>query len=335
MTTGIPGSAIWIRFPRFIGDSIMIHQAMEPLRQAGFPLVGWGPAPVVELFEGMAGYAAMLADPPIRQGAWDMSRSLRAHHPKGTINLARSQRANLAALLAGVPLRIGWREGLGGLLCNRSLPFKSLAGHQQLRYAALVRSAMPGLGEPPCRPFQPRPNAQAAADALLADVTKPFIVFSLGAMSTSKRLGIEVWTGLGERLLREDHRIVLLGSTVDDQVVAQAISSRLGSGYDLTGKAPLSVAAGVIRRAAGLVGNDSALSHLGAACAVPTVVAFGPTDPALTAPWGNGVRVVRHPSLDCLVCQEGACPRPGHPCMEELPLEALMGALRELGIRKP
>jgi len=44
------------------------------------------------------------------------------------------------------------------------------------------------------------------------------------------------------------------------------------------------------------VGNDSGISHLAAAVRTPSVVLFGPTDPAVWAPRGERVRVVGTPS---------------------------------------
>jgi ADP-heptose:LPS heptosyltransferase len=41
------------------------------------------------------------------------------------------------------------------------------------------------------------------------------------------------------------------------------------------------------------VGNDSGLTHLAAAVGAETVAVFGPTDPAVWAPRGSRVRVVR------------------------------------------
>ncbi|WP_321473965.1 glycosyltransferase family 9 protein [uncultured Paludibaculum sp.] len=39
------------------------------------------------------------------------------------------------------------------------------------------------------------------------------------------------------------------------------------------------------------VGNDSGISHLAAACGVPVVAVFGPTNPAIWAPRGDRVRI--------------------------------------------
>jgi heptosyltransferase-3 len=47
-----------------------------------------------------------------------------------------------------------------------------------------------------------------------------------------------------------------------------------------------------LARASLFVGNDSGISHLAAACGVPVVALFGPTDPRVWAPRGTNVRVV-------------------------------------------
>jgi ADP-heptose:LPS heptosyltransferase len=46
------------------------------------------------------------------------------------------------------------------------------------------------------------------------------------------------------------------------------------------------------------VGNDSGVTHIAAACGVPTVAVFGASDPSVWAPRGERVRVVGPPSPD-------------------------------------
>jgi len=60
----------------------------------------------------------------------------------------------------------------------------------------------------------------------------------------------------------------------------------------------LELLAGAAAGAAAFVGNDSGVAHLAAAVGTPTVVLFGPTDPAHFAPVGRAVKVLRAPSLE-------------------------------------
>ena len=180
--------------------------------------------------------------------------------------------------------------------------------------------AFPAMAVAPLKPFRPRtPSLQVARDLLSSNLGEaPYAVLSLGAMSWSKRLGDERLVDVARHVEEIGLRPVLLGAPGEDQDHAAFVKERVPGVIDLTGKTPLSVAAGILSGAQVAVGNDSALSHLAAACGVPVVVVFGPTDPALTSPRGPWVRVVRDETLACLVCQQGACPLEGHPCMSRL-----------------
>jgi ADP-heptose:LPS heptosyltransferase len=56
---------------------------------------------------------------------------------------------------------------------------------------------------------------------------------------------------------------------------------------------PLAELADTLAACALFIGHDSGVSHLAAACGVPCVLLFGPTDPAIWAPPAPHVRVIR------------------------------------------
>jgi len=328
---GVPEGALWVRLPRFIGDAVMITQAVAPLRALGRELVAWGPAPVVELFEGAAPYAAAVADPAGKQGASAMASRLKAHRAGGVVNLPRSLRATLAAKQAGLPLRVGWSPWLMGFLATHRLDYGRLEGHQLDRYRLLLRKAFPALDASEHLSFRPRATAQAQAQELLLPKlgSQRYAVLAMGAMSWNKKLGAGPFAAAARHLHHRGLQVVLLGAPGEDQAHAALVAAQAPGVVDLSGQAPLSVAAGILSGAQVALGNDSALSHLAAACGVPVVVAFGPTDPALTCPRGPWVRAVRDESLPCLVCQRGDCRTEGHPCMQSLDAGLICRALDE------
>jgi heptosyltransferase-2 len=79
------------------------------------------------------------------------------------------------------------------------------------------------------------------------------------------------------------------------------------------------------------VSNDSGLMHIAAACGVPTVALFGPTDPRRTAPRDA---VVMTQSVDCAPCwpleatgHRDSCPLPSPICLTGLDPERVWEAL--------
>ncbi len=329
MSAAIPEGAVWARLPRFIGDAVMIAQALEPLRRAGQPLVAWGPAFVCELFAGSGAFAAVAPDPAKKPGSWATAKLLKAHRAAAVVNFPRSQRALSGALLARVPLRLGWREGGGALLATRALPFKALQGHQVERYRALLALGFPELEPCEPRPFAPREGAGAEAEALLAGagVPRPFVALALGAMSWNKRLGTKAVVAAAQALRARGIGAVLLGAGAEDEARAAEVLAALPDLPSLVGRAPLSVGAALLRRAAAVLANDSALAHLAAAVGTPVVVAYGPTDPAVTRPWTDRATVVRREDLPCIGCMAHGCAVEGRPCLEGLDPARLLEAL--------
>jgi ADP-heptose:LPS heptosyltransferase len=83
--------------------------------------------------------------------------------------------------------------------------------------------------------------------------------------------------------------------------LAAAIKQRAPDALDLTGRTDFAALGALGRRAAFTVGNDTGPIHLFAAACCPTLALFGPdSDPALCAPRGPGVAVLRHPRLEDL-----------------------------------
>ena len=326
----IPKEAVWVRLPRFIGDSMMIHQALEPLRATGAPLVAWGSAHLMELFEGSTGFNAVYPDPQGKPGAIESVKVLRKHKAAAVINLPRSTRALLAAYLARIPVRLAWREAGGGVMATASLPFKDLKGHQVERYHALIHKGFPDLGDVIHHPFRPRSEAEAYAAEACREygLEGTFLLLSLGAMSWNKRLGTTVWVDLIRRLQGQGIRIAMIGGSGEDEHQARDIAAFEPGIADLTGLYPLSTTAALVARSSAVVANDSGIGHMAAACQVPVVSIFGPTTPEVSAPYGTRTTVLQKEGLDCLGCHRFDCPVEGHPCMNAIESERIFMAVK-------
>jgi len=330
MSLPVPDGAHWVRFPRFFGDALMIHAAIAPLRAAGLPLVAWGPGWVLDLFEGSQDYAAVVVEPARKYSPWQAAAMLRGHRPAALINFPKSNRPMLAAFLARVPLRLGCGDGGAALFYTHSIRFYKQDAMFVDRYASVVAQAYPALAARACpfRPFLPRPEALATVAARRAEwALGDYVALAPGANAPSKRLSVATFVALATRLAQAGLTPVVLGAGEQDRAFAAAIRTGEPRALDLTGQGGLAVSAAWVVGARALVGVDSGLAHLAAACGVPTLAVYGPTRPRHSAPWGPRVRVVRKEGLDCLECMLAACDVEGHPCMEGLSPDRLWDEL--------
>lgn len=327
----VPAHANWVRVPRFFGDAVMIHTALEPLRAAGMPLVVWGPGWVVDLFDGAEGYAAVVKEPDRKYSPFQAARLLREHRPASVICFPKSQRPMLAAMLARVPLRLGCGDGIGRLLLTDSIQFFKQDTPFVSRYRSLIDRVFPGLPQRPFTPFRPRPEALALADKTRRDEgLGAYAVLAPGANSGSKRLSVAAFQEVGRRLEGSGLRPTIIGAGADDAQIAAAICEGLPGALDLTNRFSLAESAAWLRDSQLMIGVDSGLAHLSAACGIPTLTVFGPTRPRHSAPCGPSVATVRKEDLPCLECMTWACPVEGHPCMNQLPVDQIWDAALRL-----
>ena len=159
---------------------------------------------------------------------------------------------------------------------------------------------------------------------------KHYVAQGPGANAHNKRLPVRTFIELGRRLEACGLKVVILGGKGDDQVLAHAICEGLPTAIDRSGQGGLAYSAAWIAGARAMVGVDSGLAHIAGASGIPTLGVFGPTRPRHSAPWGPKVRTIRLEGLSCLECMAWSCSVEGHPCMENLDMNQMWEAVREL-----
>lgn len=156
---------------------------------------------------------------------------------------------------------------------------------------------------------------------------RPLVVLGPG---TSRRRTIKEWPS--ERFAAvADHlatnksaQVLILGAEPDPQIHMAARAPVT----DLSGRTTLRQASAILKRAILFIGVDSGLMHLAAAMATPCVAIFGPTDPSLTGPQGQGHAIVRL-GLGCSPCFRKTCPF-NRECLENLTTETVIKAAEEI-----
>lgn len=125
-----------------------------------------------------------------------------------------------------------------------------------------------------------------------------------GSGSATKNWPSARWLELASRIRSEapHTRLAVIGGEADGPALEAFAPLRRDERVEFWENLPLTVLANRLVNAAGYLGHDTGVSHLAAALDVPSVLLFGPTDPAVWAPPHSRVTVVRAPEnrLDAL-----------------------------------
>ena len=128
--------------------------------------------------------------------------------------------------------------------------------------------------------------------------TAPTIALHPGSGSAKKNWPLPRWLKLATWLRRAHAAELLIITGEAESPATRAAFSVFGtSAHNL----PLEDLITRLTRCRFFIGHDSGIAHLAAACGVPSLLLFGPTDPAIWAPPAPHVTVLqRAPSLDGL-----------------------------------
>ncbi|WP_439640856.1 glycosyltransferase family 9 protein [Nevskia sp.] len=202
------------------------------------------------------------------------------------------------------------------------------------------------------------PPCGSAALPIRAD-QGAYAVLHLAPMFRYKAWPTAHWAELASQLRQRRLRVVISGGpAASDRALGDALRALLppdgdAALVDVIGQLKLGDLANLIRGAALFVGPDTSVTHLAAACGVPVVTLFGPTNPEVWGPWpvgrtGRGetpwqrvaplqqqgnVRIVQGLKA-CVPCSLEGCDRHKDSraaCLDELPAARVLAAIDGAG----
>ncbi len=169
-----------------------------------------------------------------------------------------------------------------------------------------------GVGEYQCRqleklsiPATPPPEAIIAPshrDVLEARdfVSRNFgprdrvVLLHPGSGGKQKLWAVAGWLSVINKLsAHPDIRFALLQGPADAGIVQRLRSQLQSNSAILLENWQLGKLAALMRQGDLYLGNDSGITHLAAACGIPTIALFGPTDPQIWGPQGPQVSIIR------------------------------------------
>ncbi len=227
---------------------------------------------------------------------------LRDSRPSVIIVANPGGRIPLAALIAGVPIRIGYARRLWGFCYNRPLfaSRRRSGAHEAARTLALLRP----LGirmrriEPPR--LEPPSEAVRKIGMLLDDagIHRRYVVLHPGSGGSADQWPTGHHRELARLLLSEGYGIVVSGGEGEKIPAESVIAGLRGPCVNLAGRTDLDLLAALIAGACWFLSSSTGPMHLAAALGVPQVALFShgaPINPARWRPLNPGARVLTPP----------------------------------------
>jgi heptosyltransferase-2 len=256
---------------------------------------------------------------------------LRAARFDAALVLPPSFSSAWAAFRSGAHLRVGFAQEGRSLLLTRAAR-RPARGDLHLSREYLQLAAALEAREVPLPILGVDAGAAREAAALLARAglqERRFAILGPGAAyGPAKRWSAERFAALGRQLAARGLAVLVCGSA-SERVVCEGVAAAAGTeARSLAGVTGLPVQGALCARAALAVSNDSGLAHLAAAAGAPTVVVFGSTSSAWTAPLGPRVRVVQRAPV-CSPCFARGCAI-GYACLGAVEVAMVTSAAGEL-----
>jgi heptosyltransferase-2 len=319
--------------------------------------------PTAHITAGMRPYLRPLAgtdlfddivDTPRAQGlaeAWRQVRAMRRSRFDLAIVLPNSLATGLVPFLAGVPWRLGYRQGRPWLL-NLG-PSAQVRRRWWQRRSGPRRYPMPMpqyyeelldvIGLPPID-RHPRLSIDPADAAWVGQHLR-----TLGIAEGTPLLLLVVGANFGASKLWPPERFAALARTMQQQhgmralVLVGPAEVELGERIAKDGDAialsrpvlPLDKLKALVARGTLMVTGDTGPRHLAVAFDRPVVCLMGPNDPNYTNYCLERQVVVRK-DLPCSPCQRKVCPLQHHRCMRDITVEEVVAAgLQLMGATAP
>ncbi len=208
-----------------------------------------------------------------------------------------------------VPERIKYRELLAALAC---------APEEQFDDADFLR-------------FVTVPESHVAEEQRAPKTNARFVIIAPGGSSAIRRWPWTNFTELADRIVSELGLAVVLCGNQDDLETLRQIAGEMKAHAEVISSLDLPQIISLLRTAATLVGNESALLHLAASLTVPAVGILGGGHFSRYFPYGSA-HIVNN-IVDCYECN-WHCTFPRPHCITDIPVDQVMDVCRKLLVGK-
>lgn len=161
---------------------------------------------------------------------------------------------------------------------------------------------------------------------------EPYVVVHPGASVPARAWAPQRHAELVAALAAAGWNVAVTGAPDERELTALVAGEH---GVDLGGATDLTQLAAVLEGAAAVVVGNTGPAHLAAAVGTPVVSLYAPTVPAVRwRPW-RVPHAILNEAVPCAGCRARSCPVAGHPCIDTLPLAAVLDAIERLATPAP
>lgn len=244
--------------------------------------------------------------------------------------LKRSFSAGLLAFLTGAKERIGYR-GDGWFFLTTSVPFDTSI-HEVDSLLQVLSASGVKVTDRSLEAFVDEPAVAAVKSLEPALHGGPFVLIHAASAHPDKTYPLMKWAKIVSRLYNELGLVAVFSGDKQDQETYKELARLSGTPYiDMSGRLSLRQSMALYTLMKLSVCVDSGPAHLCAACGVPTVTLFGPTDPSRWRPYGDKHRAVYDESLACRPCHyKKTCQN--RECLTELSEERVFQIIQGVNI---
>lgn len=174
------------------------------------------------------------------------------------------------------------------------------------------------------------PIGEILPPSITNSLVQPYVVIHAGPLTAYKRWPLTNWQRVITWLVDNGFQVVLSASPAQQDIdLNQDILSLLNDStrakvIDTAGKLSIPQAGTLLRGSALYIGVDTSITHLAAACNIPTITLFGATPPTNFGPWPNNfvgeqpyqlrarsqtvgkVTILQGPG-ECVPCRKAGC----------------------------
>jgi ADP-heptose:LPS heptosyltransferase len=202
------------------------------------------------------------------------------------VNYHTKRRTNAACFLAGIPVRLGYRNDKFGFLLNRPVADRRHLGEKhEAEYCLDLLKEIGVVSSDLTLEVAAPPDAEAWADQFFAEhglSDKTVVALHPDASDASKCWPAPLFGELAERLADEFSAKILFVGGMTAQPTVHEIDQKMHHDYhDLTGSLSLGQLASLFRRCRLLVSNDSGPVHVAAAVGTPVISLFLRVQPGI------------------------------------------------------